>query len=109
MYLTSCHRASNELLEKENHMFETFFKENGPQRLSTERCILHRLASMSAYYICVYMSVAVPTTHSSQLDVQKKKVRIREGASSSARYIALSCTAFHRLVKTHNHILVYFN
>lgn len=33
------------------------------------------------------MSVAVPTTHSSQLDVQKKKVRIREGVSSSARYL----------------------
>ena len=77
------------MLEKENRMFEIFLKRLDPKDMQLKSN--HLSSHNNIFSMCSY--VMYPATHSSQLDMQRKKVRIREGDGSSVRYVHFNtCT-----------------
>ena len=85
------------MLEKENCMFEQFLKRLDPKDFQLKGLPQHSTPLLLYCYsslfclvftgytfcvVCVCVCAAIPTAHSSQLDLQKRRVRIKEGASS---------------------------
>ena len=83
--LCTC-RALNEALEKENRMFEKFQKRLDPKDVQL-KCERHDTVDLPQGLSVLIdpphpIPAAVPPSRSSQLDVQRKKARLKGGPSS---------------------------